>query len=227
MLILLIICFLIFLYNIYFVSHDDFVINRKDIQIQKIFNIAFLTSFVALFFSRLLFVIFNPSVLYFNILSFIAFPYLPGLSLIGGLTSGLIFLGFYTRKNKLPIGKFLDLFTVSFIAVLPIAFLLFFLISLGKTEIIFNTLFIASFFIALIFIKIVYKLAQKGDIKDGSFTMIFLSIFSLIYFLIKLFVNLKSFSFLNLENIFLFFVIFASLILLVNHEIMNKILENK
>lgn len=226
MILVIAICFLIFLYNLYFVSHEDFVIVRKGIPMEKIFNIAIITSVVSLFFSRLTFVLFNPQAQYLNVVGFIAFPYLPGLSLIGAIVFGLIFLSLFLKNRKYPIGKFIDLFTVAFLGVLPIGFLLGFILTLGKTSLAYNILLIISFFLSLVFIKIVYKLCEKGELKDGSFTLIFLSVFSLIYFLIKLFINIKSFSF-DSENIVLFITIFASLILLVNHEIMNRFLDKK
>ncbi len=226
MLIILTISFLIFLYNLYYFSKEDFLIVRKGISLEKILNAAFITSFIALFFARFFHVLFNPKPYFLNIVGFIDFPYLPGLSVLGGMISALVFLAIYCRHKKYPIGKFLDLFTLSFIAVMPIGFLMNFIFSFAKTDYIFNLLFIFVIILSLIFIKIVYKLTEKGEIKDGSFSLIYLAIFSLIYFLIKLFVDIKNFSF-NIENITLFFTIFASLILLVNHEIMNKILDKK
>ncbi len=226
MLVILIISFLIFLYNLYYFSKEDFLIVRKGISLEKIFNTAFITAAVALFFARFFHVLFNPKPAFLNIVGFIDFPYLPGLSILGGMVASLIFLTIYCRHKKYPVGKFLDLFTLSFIGVMPLGFLMNFVLSLAKTDYIFNLLFIAIIFLSLVFIKIVYKLSEKGEIKDGSFSLIFLAIFSLIYFLITLFVDIKNFSF-NTENITLFFTIFASLILLVNHEIMNKILDKK
>lgn len=226
-LLILIICFVVFLYNLYYVSHEDFLIVRKDITTDKIFNLAFVAGFVALLFARIFFVIFNPAQQFLNIIGFMAFPYFPGLSLIGGITGGLVCTAFYSKAKKLPIGKIIDLFTISLVGVLPIGFLLFFIGFWGKVSLDFNALFIAAFIISLILIKVIYKFSTRGEIKDGSFSLIFLSSFSLIYFLINLFTNLKNFSFFELENIFLFVVIFSSLILLVNHEIMEKILEKK
>lgn len=224
---IMLIIFFVFLYNLYYVSHDNFVITRKDIPLSKIFNLAFIASIVALFFARICFVIFNPSPQYLNLLGFLAFPYFPGLSLIGGMVGGLSFVSLYSKANKLPVGKIIDLFTISFISVLPIGFIAFFIANLGKTSIIFNSLFLASIVLCIVFIKIVFKFAEKGEIKDGSLSLIFISIFTLIYFIVRLFVTLKDFSFFNVETIVLFFIIFSSLIVLVNHEIMEKILEKK
>ncbi len=222
-----IICFLIFLYNIYYFSHEDFVITRKDIPMEKIFNIAFLAGFMFLFFSRFFYVLFNPLSHFINLIGFIAYPYLPGLSLIGAMAATPLFLSFYFRTKKLPIGKMLDLFSISFLGVLPLGFLLMFVRQFAKTDLIFNVLFISSFILLIVFKKIIYKFAESGEIKDGSPTLILISIFSLIYFLVKLFTNLENFVFFQIENIFLFITIFSSIVLLINHEIMDKFLEKK
>lgn len=222
-----IICFLIFLYNLYYFSHEDFVITRRDISMEKIFNMAFLAGFVFLFFSRFFYVLFNPLPKFLNVISFIAYPYLPGLSLIGAIAVTPLFLSLYFRAKNLPIGKMLDLFTVSFLGVLPLGFLLIFLKQMGKTDLIFNVLFISSFVLLIFFKKIIYRFCESGEIKDGSFTLIFLAVFSLIYFLSKLFVNLEDFVFFQIENVFLFITIFSSIVLLINHEIMDKFLEKK
>ena len=108
---------------------------------------------------------------------------------------------------------------------MPVGFLGYFILTLLKTSFIFNYLFLATVILTIIFLKFVYRLAEKGEIKDGSFSLIFISVYSLIYFLIRLFADIKNFSFLDPENLILFLLIFSSLILLVNLEIMDKFLD--
>lgn len=219
--------FFIFLYVLFYLSKDDFIIARKNISVDKIFNIAFFTSVMSLFFARLFYVLFNPSMQFLNPLIFLAFPYVGGLSLIGGLIGGTLFLYAYSNYKNLPFGKLFDLFTMSFISVLPFAFLINFLILFGKTELFYNFIFAASILIFFLFAKIIYPFSAKGEVEDGSIGLIFISIFSFIYFIIKLFLNLKIFSFLNLENIVILFSIFVPLVLLINQEIINKFLIKK
>lgn len=227
LIIIQIICFLIFLYNLYYFSHEDFVITRRDIPIEKIFNMAFLAGFMFLFFSRFFYVFFNPLPHFLNLISFVAYPYLPGLSLIGAMAATSLFMSLYFKAKKLPIGKMLDLFSVSFLGVLPLGFLIIFIKQMGKTDLIFNVLFVSSIFLLIFFKKIIYRFAESGEIKDGSFTLILLAVFPLIYFLVKLFANPENFVFFQTENVFLFITIFSSIVLLINHEIMDKFLEKK
>jgi hypothetical protein len=223
----IIFCFFIFLYILYYISREDFVIIRKDISMDSIFSTAFLTSFIALLSSRLFFVIFNPLPKFLNILGFVAFPYLPGLSLIGGLIGASIFIYTYASFKKMPIGKIFDLFIMAFLFTMPLGFISVFLLAFLKTAIIFNLLFIFTLLMLPLFGFIIYPYSLKGEIKDGSLGLIFLAIFSFLYFLIKLFLNIKDFSFFDAENVILLITLFTSLILLVNQEIIDKILIKK
>ncbi len=223
----LLLCFFIFLYILYYISKDDFVIIRKDISMERIFSMAIFTSLSALFFSRFFYVLINPSPAVLNPLGFLAFPYFPGLSLIGAVVGAEVFIYFYCSYKKLPTGKIFDLVIMSFIGVLPVGFILTYLILLGKTTIFFNVFFFISLFLLILFAKILYPFSIKGEIKDGSLGFIFTAIFSFLYFLTNLFLNIKSFSFLDFQNLFVFIVLFSSLILLINQEIMNKFLSKK
>lgn len=223
----LVFCFFIFLYILFYLSKDDFVVIRKDISIDRIFNLAFLTAIVSLFSARVFYALFNPSSQFLNPLVFFAFPYFPGLSLIGGVIGGFLFIYLYSGYRKMPVGKMFDLLAMSFISVLPFGFLITFLLLLGKTDLFYNLLFIFSFIIFLFFAKIINPFSLRGEIKDGSLGLIFISLFSLVYFTIKLFLNIKTFSFLDLENIILLISLFSCLVMLVNQEIMDKFLIKK
>jgi len=227
MLLVLLICFLLFLYIIYYLSRDDFVLTRKDVPVVKVFSAVFLTLIIALFSARLIFVLSNPAPVLLNPLGFLAFYNYAGLSLIGAIAGAEIFIYFYCQYQKMPVGKIFDLFILAFIGVLPIGLIGNFILSFGKVELIENLLFIFSLFLLLLFGKIIYPFSAKGEIKDGSLGFIFVALFSLLYFLTKLFLNIKDFSFLNPENVLLLVMLFSSLILLLNQEIMDKFLEKK
>jgi hypothetical protein len=194
---------------------------------ERIFNLAFLTAIVSLFFSRLSFVLESLDPRLLNPLEFLAVPYFPGLSLIGGMLGAAIFIFLYGSFRKLPVGKMLDLFTLSFMGVLPLGLIGNFIVHLGKVSLFSNLIFIFSIFVLLLFAKIIYPFSGRGEIKDGTLGLIFGAIFSFLYFMIRLFLNLKDFSFLSLENILILVVLFSSLILLVNQEIMDKFLAKK
>ncbi|HYM65085.1 MAG TPA: prolipoprotein diacylglyceryl transferase family protein [Candidatus Sulfotelmatobacter sp.] len=220
-------CFFIFLYVLYYFAKDDFVIIRKDISLERVFNLAFLTGIIGLLSSRVGFAIFSNNLNYLNPVVFLAFPYFPGFSLTGGIIGMSLFTYFYSSFRKMPVGRIIDLFTMSFITVLPFSFIVIFIISLGKTPIFFNIFFLLSLIIYILFAKIIYPYASRGEIKDGSLGLVFLSIFSFLYFIVKLFLDIKNFSFLETENIALLILLFSSLIILINQEIMDKFLNKK
>lgn len=226
-LLVLIVCFFIFLYNLFLVSRDDFTIAREDISMNKLFNLAFAGAFFSLISARFSYVLFNKDPKLFSLIGFLAITYFPGLSLIGGILGSLVFIYGYCTFKKLPTGKIADLFTRAFLGVLPIGFLLILITSFGKTSLIFNILFICSFIISFLFIKPLFLLSERGEIKDGSYTLIFVAVFTFVYFLIKLFTDIRNFYFFNFENIILFVSIFASLMILINQEIIERMLEKR
>jgi len=227
MILIILSCFFIFLYILYYISRDDFVIIRKDVLMGKIFSLAFLSALIALFFARFFFVLIHPDPKLFNPLGFLALPYFPGLSLIGGIAAGELFIFLYATYRKLPVGKIMDLFTLAFMGVMPLGYAVNFLIHLGKVSLFSNIFLIISVLMLLLFTKIIYPFSNKGEIKDGSLTLIFSAIFSFLYFLTNLFLNIKTFSFLSVENVLILVVLFSSLILLVNQEMIDKFLLKK
>lgn len=223
----LLICFFVFLFTLYYLAKDDFIIIRKDIALEKIFNCAILTSIASLIFARLAYIFLSGQIKLLNPLNFFDLPYYPGLSLIGGLIGGALFTYSYAKYKNMPPGKIFDLFAMSFISVLPVGFFLNFLFSVFKTSIFFNILFTFSIIILLLFSKLIFQFSQKGEIEDGSLGLIFLAIFSFFYFTIKLFLDVKGFSLISPENILLFLLLFSSIVILINREVIDKFLIKK
>lgn len=223
----ILVCFFLFLYIVYYLSRDDFVLTRKDIPVTRVFSLVFLTGVVALFSARFFFALTYPASLLLNPLGFLAFYDDFGLSLVGAMMGVEVFIYLYCLYKKMPAGKIFDLFSLAFIGVLPVGLIINFIFSLGRVELFANLLFIFSIFLLLLFGKVIYPFSAKGEIEDGSLGFIFVAIFSFLYFLTKLFLNLKDFSFLNPESILLLTMLFSSLILLLNQEIMNKFLTKK
>jgi len=227
MLLVILICFLLFLYSVYYLAKDDFVLTRNDVPVAKVFSMVFLTGLVSLLCARLIFALAYPTAVLLNILGFLNFYRYAGLSLIGALLGAEIFIYFYCHYRKIPAGKIFDLFALSFIGVLPVGLIGNFILAFGRVGLFTNLLFIFSILLLLLFGKVIYPFSAKGEIKDGSLGFIFMAIFSFLYFLTKLFLNLQDFSFLNPENILLLVMLFSSLILLLNQEIMDKFLTKK
>lgn len=214
--IVLIICFLIFLYVVYYLSHDDFVILRSNVPMERIYNVAFLFAGVTLFFSRLFYVIFNPQNIFLNPLGFLLFPYFPGLSLSGALLGGFIFLLAYLKLRNLPKGRLFDFFSAGFLIAYPVGLLGYFLLNGTKLSQSFVLSFILILVLLFIFVRFLLPFALSGKLKDGSLGIIFLFSFSGVSFLINAILS-RGFS-LSGENIIFLAITFLSLIPLVKQE---------
>ncbi len=164
LLVIIIICFFVFLFVLYSLSNDDFVLLRKHVTTTSIFDTSFLLLLVSTLFARLLYVIFHLSPGFINPMVFFLFPYFPGLSLIGGIIGGIIFLQLSSVLRGFPKGRIFDVFSLSFLACLPLGFLLtslhVFLLHLGM-----------GIILLLLFIFLL-RVFQKGKLKDGSISIL-------------------------------------------------------
>lgn len=211
--IVLVICLFISLFCIYILSRDDHIFLRKDVAMDKLFNLAFLDFVIGLLFARAFFVLFHSSKMFINPLVFFLFPYFPGLSLAGGVLGGLGFLIFYASAKGFPLGRIFDFFSISFLASLPLGYLGFFILTGGKN--IFSIILaIAYLCLLLIFIKYFYQLLLKGTLKDGSLGLIFFLLFSLGSVSSKIIEGFSKVSFIREPENYLFLVLFIVCIFL-------------
>ncbi len=113
---------LIYFFCLYIFSKEDYLLIRKNISVEEMFNLSFLGLLVVIVVARLFFVIVHPSFRYLNPLVFFLFPYFPGLSLLGAIVGGSGFLFFITREGKKPTKRIFDIFSMSFLLSLSPAF---------------------------------------------------------------------------------------------------------
>ena len=178
---ILLICFFIFLFSLYLLVRDDFVLIRKDMTTERVFNIAFIIFVASIFCARVLYAILNWNGKFLNPLIFILFPYYPGLSMVGGVVGGVMFLLLLSKFRKIPIARLLDFFSISFLSAYPFGLLGYFLLS--KVNILaFKpiTLFLVHILIFIIFLKIFLPRLLNGTFKDGTIGLLFLISFSVI-----------------------------------------------
>lgn len=217
LILILLVCFFIFLYIIYLLSHDDFIILRRDVSMEKVFNAAFLFAIFGIFVSRLVYVIFHPNPVFHSLLGFILFPYFPGLSLIGGLIGGFGFSYLYFKSRNLPVGRLMDFFSMAFLTSYPVGLLGTMILS-GRIRFWFLLLpIVLSAIILAVFVKFVLPLTLGGKLKDGVLSLIFFSSFCFVYILTNFFVSSLRLDF-NTENIISFIIFAMSLIVLAKEE---------
>ncbi len=173
LIILLIIVLFIFLFCLYVLAKDDFVLLRDNATLDKVFNIAFSSAFFGLFTSRFFYVIFHYNPKFLNPFVFLLFPYFPGLSLIGGILGIIFFVYFYCKSHKIPQYRMIDIFSLAILCSLLSGFLI----------ASFNIILVAV--LAILFIASL-RIFQKGIFNDGGLGFFILFSFSLFYLLINL-----------------------------------------
>lgn len=221
--IVLIFCLILFLYRLYHLANDDYVLVKKNITLEEIFNCVLVCAFVALFFARLFHVLFDPQPVFLNPLGFLLFPYFPGLSLIGGLIGGSLALFVYARVKKFPVGRVFDFFTVSFIFILPFGVLGYFLFSQDVSR---GGLVLFGLFTLMQIGTNIYLFpkARSLEIKDGTISILFLIFFSLSMLLAIAIDHPGTNYFVNHRiNLILLFMLITGIILIVKQEITGRL----
>lgn len=221
--IVLVFCLVLFLYRIYHLANDDYVLVKKNITLEDIFNAVFICSFIALLISRIFYVFMNPSPLFFNPLGFLLFPYFPGLSSTGAIIGGTLTLLVYARIKEIPVGRVFDFFSISFIFVLPFGVIGYFLLSQDFT--VGNIVKLVLYSVLLIASNVyLYPKASSLEIKDGTISFLFLIFFALISLLASAIDHPGTNYFLShKENFILLFILVVSVSLILKQEIIGRI----
>ena len=221
--IVLIIDFVLFLFRLYHVANDDYVLIKKNKTLEDVFNVAFITALIALLISRFFHVFLNPQPVFLNPLGFLLFPYFPGLSLTGGVIGGSIFLLFYLRQNKFPVGRVFDFFTIAFLFALPPGLVGYILLSSSYTLGLFVKLAIYLVMVVLTSFYL-YPRASALEIKEGSLSLLFLMFFSLVALLSYSIDNPGLRSFMqNKENFILLGMLLLSIVLIFKQEFLGRV----
>ena len=171
----LLICFFIFLFPVFLLSRDDFVLMRKDVTTEKVFNITFMIFAVSIFSARIFYAFSNPSLNFLNPLVFFLFPYFPGLSLAGGVGGGVLLLALLSTYKRFPASRLFDIFSISLLCCFPFGILGYFLLSaefiLSPRPIVLLLIHVA---ILIFFLRFILPRMLKGRFKDGTVGFLFL-----------------------------------------------------
>lgn len=223
------ICLFIFLYCVYVLANDDFIFLRRDVTMEKLFNMIFLGSFSSLFFARLFYGLFYENNIFSNLLVFLLFSYFPGLSLLGGVVGVGAYLLFSMRRreNPLPMGRICDFFSLAFLISLSIGFVGFLMFSeesIGTVKL--GVQAVAYFILFIIFLKFFLPRLLNGKFKEGTISFIFLICFALVSLISNAFAKINVLAyFKNFENIILILILIFFAGILIWHE--NLLLKIK
>lgn len=205
-----IIAVVVFFFVLYGLSRDDFVLMRRNVSLNTVFDSAFVVIFVGLFFSRLVYVLTHFSSAFLNPLVFFIIPYFPGLSASGFLLGSLLTLYFVVKRQKLPLGKLYDVFAMSLTPAVATFFAGEAVVSLVQKNYLFLSINMGYALFLLIGFFVLQMITVKASWKDGSLTFPALSL-SLVVLVFSQFV-LAHFKSLPVELsyfIAIFFLLFA------------------
>ncbi len=228
----LLVCLFVFLYCVYLLANDDFIFLRRDVTMEKLFNVIFLGSLFSLFFARIFYGLSHGGNIFSNPFVFLLFPYFPGLSLLGSVVgAGVYFLFLATRnKNPLPLKRMSDFFSMAFLIALPIGLLGYFMFSEEGIFVVKTVSQAVSYFILfIIFLKFFLPRLLSGKFKEGTITFLFLVCFSLINLISNALprINILDY-FKNFENTILILIFLLSIGMLTGYEsILIKIKGSK
>lgn len=218
----ILICLFVFLYCVYLLANDDFIFLRRDVTMERLFNIIFLGGLVSLFFARLFYGLFYVKNILLNPFVFLLFPYFPGLSMLGGvLGAGVAFLFLATRKKStLPLGRMSDFFSIAFLVTLPVGFIGFLMFSEdGFSVIRAGSLVITYLVLFVIFLRFLLPQLLNGKLKEGTITFLFLICFSGVTLISNAFPKISVLGFFkNFENLILLTTLIGSLVFLIKQE---------
>lgn len=223
----ILICLFVFLYCVYLLANEDFIFLRRDVTMEKLFNIIFLGGLVSLFFARLFYGLSYATNILLNPFVFLLFPYFPGLSLLGGVFgAGVTFLFLQRKKETLSLGRMSDFFSIAFLAALPVGFLGYFMLSEGGFSAVKAGSLVGVYLVLfMIFLRFLLPQLLNGKLKEGTITLLFLICFSIVSLISNAFpkINIPDF-FKNFENLILTAVLIASLVFLIKQEgLLSKI----
>jgi prolipoprotein diacylglyceryltransferase len=182
---------LIFLYSLWRLVKDDYVFIRKGISLEQSFDIAFITLWISLFFSRLFDTLFHYQS---NKNIFLQFFSLNegGFSLVGAIIGGVIALFIIGKYKRIPLGRVSDFFTLSALFAFPVGYLgsaLF----VERAQLLYTFLNAVLFLLLLIFfVQFLKPKLMSRTLKEGTLSIMFLIFFSIITLLSTLLSSLQN-----------------------------------
>lgn len=189
------ITFILFLFILFVLSKNDFMLLRKNISQVDLFNRSLLLVAGSIIFGRMFYILDKNMLSSFNPLKFLNFIEQPGVSLIGSFL-GIFALSFLAYKDKKVIPKILD---ITFLSLTPFFVLNIFYIA--NLSVIFKAI-VCSIVIGLF--GFLLKFHKDYSLKDGSIFAVISIAICLTFFaseLISKSNNLLSFSLLQLVSL--------------------------
>ncbi len=221
---ILLVSLFLFLYLVFVYAKDNFILLRKNITLEYLFNISFVGFLIGIISARIVYVLEHLSVKYLNPLVLFLFPYFPGLSVAGGVIGFSVYLFWATKQKKFPFWNIFDIFSLSLFFSFCIGELLVFLTNLILQRTFTLAELVGSGIILLFFVifSIVYT---KSTLKDGSLGFLILSFLVLIQNIVRLIIRGKfalSISHMNFEDLLLGILFLIYFTLFIQRQVSKK-----
>lgn len=179
----------LFLFVLHSLTREDYGLMRRNISMEQLFNLTFLSLLSGLFVSRVMYAVFHLNPFFLNPLVFFALPYYSGLSLFGGVVGVFGSLYLFCLKKKYPWRKFFDFFAIAFSCGLPlVAIGTIFLHSQASLYPILLSTFLYGI-IGIVSVTVLYKRIVRASLPDGITGVLFLFSTAFIYLVERVFVR--------------------------------------
>lgn len=207
-----IICFIIFIFTIYLLCKDDYVLIRKNISMEQIFDFAFLGTLMGLvlagLFSFLLESIKMPA--------FLSYNSGPAYSLTVFFITGFVSFYIIGKNKKYPLGRIFDYISISYLSALPIWYLL--NIVFLKTPVVYIFLGLGIFYTmtGFLFWKYLLPGINKNKLREGTVSSFFMTLFSSASLLSAVILRITEKKYiLSVEDLLLLFILIAGIIIII------------
>lgn len=216
LIILFIFCLTLSLFSLYIFVRHDFILARKSLLLQEIFDTTFIAYFVFFIMGRLTHILGEGRFDLFNVLKFFYVLKFPGMLFIGGLFGfGMVVYLFFLKKKIL-----LRIFDIYSLSMYPL-FLYALISSYYNGYFLYFNLLI--FLLSCVFLGIGIYSYKNYTLRDGSVTLLFISLVS-IFTIVSQF-SMKErivFSFFTVSQAAAIVIFLFSSALLLMHEGMLK-----
>lgn len=172
-------------FSLYVLSKHDFVLIRKNVSVNQVFDLSFLSMITAFLVGRLFFIINDERKELFNPIQFFHILRYPGVSVFGFFVGGAISIWFLFRKTK-ALHRVYDIFTISFFPL--------FLFHLAFRNYPVFSIFISIFIglVGFLFWLFVIRSHQKYSFRDGTISYLVTAFISLDAFYYSFLIPRKS-----------------------------------
>lgn len=209
---LFIICLFCSLFMLYMLVRHDFVLARKSLLLQEIFDTTFFAYLSFLIFGRLFYIVGEQKFSFFQIVKFFHLVRFPGMLFLGGVVGFGLVIYFVFRKKKI-LARIFDIYSLSmyplFLFALAISF------STGYF-LYFNILI---FILSCLFLGIGIYSYKNYTLKDGTVTYLFICLVAIFTIISEFSQEARIvFSFFTIPQVLSIFVFLVASGLLLVHE---------